>query len=54
MMTGSTVVRVVPSPTGGWDVREPGTARAIGHAAQQDAAVSPRTAPSAGQDAPRG
>lgn len=39
MRTGSTLVRVLPNPAGGWDVREPGSARALGHAAERDKAV---------------
>lgn len=29
METGSTLVRVVPGPTGRWEVREPGSSRAL-------------------------
>lgn len=39
MRTGSTLVRVLPNPAGGWDVREPGSVRALGHAAERNAAV---------------
>jgi hypothetical protein len=39
MPTGSTLVRVVPNPAGGWDVREPGTTRALSHAADKDEAL---------------
>ena len=39
MRTGATLVRVLPNPRGGWDVREPGSTRALGHAAERDKAV---------------
>ncbi len=39
MRTGSKVVRVLPNPAGGWDVREPGSTRALSHAAQENKAV---------------
>jgi hypothetical protein len=39
MLTGSTIVRVVPNPAGGWDVREPGATRALSHAADKHKAV---------------
>lgn len=39
MRTGSTLVRVLPNPGGGWDVREPGSTRALSHAAEEDEAV---------------
>ena len=39
MRTGATLVRVLPNPRGGWDVREPGSTRALGHAAERDRAV---------------
>lgn len=39
MQTGSSLVRVVPGPDGGWDVRERGGLRALSHAAEKDAAV---------------
>jgi hypothetical protein len=35
MRTGSTLVRVVPGSGGGWDVREPGSTRALVHVASQ-------------------
>ena len=39
MRTGSTLVRVVPSSGGGWDVREPGSARALVHVTSQAEAM---------------
>ena len=39
MLTGSTLVRVVPNPGGGWDVREPGSTRALHHSAVKEKAV---------------
>lgn len=39
MVTGSTLVRVVPNPDGGWDVREPGGTRALTHARTKDTAI---------------
>ncbi|HEY0238672.1 MAG TPA: hypothetical protein VGC37_08505 [Friedmanniella sp.] len=39
MQTGSTLVRVAPNPSGGWDVREPGSARVLARAANRDGAL---------------
>ena len=39
MQTGSRLVRVVPGPAGGWDVRERGGLRTLSHATKKDAAV---------------
>ena len=39
MLTGSTLVRVVPNPGGGWDVWEPGGTRALAHARTKDKAI---------------
>jgi Uncharacterized protein conserved in bacteria (DUF2188) len=39
MVTGSTLVRVVPRPGGGWDVREPGGNPPLIHADSQAKAV---------------
>lgn len=39
MSTGSTVVRVVENPGGGWDIREPGSTRALAHSADMKEAV---------------
>ena len=39
MRTGSTVIRVVENPDGGWDIREPGRTRALAHSADLNEAV---------------
>lgn len=39
MRTGSTLVRVVENPGGGWDVREPGSTRVLAHSAEMNEAI---------------
>lgn len=39
MKTASTVMRVVENPGGGWDIREPGSTRALAHSADMKDAV---------------
>ena len=39
MRTGSTLMRVVESPGGGRDIREPGSIRAVDHRADMNEAV---------------
>jgi hypothetical protein len=39
MRTGSTVIRVMQNPGGGWDIREPGRTRALAHSDDLNEAV---------------